>query len=82
MVLQLEDNLYKPGFGTTPAYLAGRYRECETISVAIGVINKPRGPDKLLAEQSNVPIILVGPRGVGKTVLLTYAEYQAAKRCY
>ena len=79
MALQPQDNPYKPGFGTTPEYLAGRNRERKTIGVALGMINKTRTKDGLLSKQPNVPIILVGPRGVGKKVLLTYAEDQAAK---
>ena len=58
-LVQPEDNPYKPGFGTTPEYLAGRNRERKTIGVALGMINKTRTKDGLLQKQPNVPIILV-----------------------
>ena len=80
MALQPEDNPYKPGFGTTPKYLAGRNRERESVNVALGIINKPRAKDKLLTEQPNAPIVLVGPRGVGKTVLLNLAQTIAKEK--
>ena len=79
MVQKAANNPYEPGFGTSPKYLAGRVLELRTINTALERIIEPRGKDKLLSVQPKVPIVLVGPRGVGKTVLLTYADDQAAK---
>ena len=60
-----------------PKYLAGRKRERAAIRSALAILKVPRDSKGFLSEQPEAPIILVGPRGVGKTVLLRYAERQA-----
>jgi hypothetical protein len=63
------DNPYVPGAGTPPPELAGRHEVLERAEVALSRIQKRR-PSKSL--------IVVGLRGVGKTVLLVRFQAQAA----
>jgi hypothetical protein len=60
--MQAEDNPYTPNAGAEPRYLAGREHELESFRVLL------RRMKKGLADQS---MIVVGLRGVGKTVLLS-----------
>lgn len=62
------DNPYVPGAGTPPPELAGRHDVLERASIALTRIQRGR-PSKSL--------ILVGLRGVGKTVLLVRFQKQA-----
>ena len=64
-------NPYAPGAGTQPPELAGRGEIRETARVALERIRRGR-PSK--------SIILVGLRGVGKTVLLNRIQEDAAER--
>ena len=72
-------NPYRPGFGLEPDYLAGRNEECQIITAALEMINESRGSDGALLKSPFSPTVLIGPRGVGKTVLLYYAQVQAQK---
>lgn len=65
------DNPYAPGAGTPPPELAGRDALVETARVALERIRQ-RKPSKSL--------LLVGLRGVGKTVLLDHIREQAEAR--
>lgn len=56
-----EDNPYCPGIGKTPPYRAGHKVEADRLEVALGRIRKRRAGDA---------VVLYGPRGNGKTVLL------------
>jgi hypothetical protein len=67
------DNPYVPGAGTPPPELAGRHEVLERAEIALSRIQKRR-PSKSL--------IVVGLRGVGKTVLLVRFQAQAAHRGY
>lgn len=68
--LNPEKNPFKPGIGKTPPIIAGRKREMSTLQEAI---------DELVPGAGGGPneIVMFGPRGVGKTVLLDWAE----RRC-
>ena len=74
-----ELNPYKPGFGLEPDYLAGRDEECQVIMSSLKMINEPKDADGALLKSPFGPTVLIGPRGVGKTVLLDYARKQAKK---
>lgn len=67
-----EVNPYRPGFNQTPAVLAGRVDVLDGAGEALEIAafdgHTPR------------PLILVGPRGVGKTVTLREIASQAAER--
>ena len=67
------DNPYVPGAGTPPPELAGRQDVLERADVALTRIHRGR-PSKSL--------IVVGLRGVGKTVLLVRFHDQAVKHGY
>jgi hypothetical protein len=54
-------NPYAPGAGTFPPYLAGREEELQAFETLLA---------RLRSGRSEKPILLVGLRGVGKTVLL------------
>lgn len=61
---------YRPGFGARPLVVAGReqlLRETKHAMVAMTSFNQPHF----------APIVLVGPRGMGKTVSLGLIEEQA-----
>ena len=79
MVAIAKINPYRPGFGLEPDYLAGRNEECQIITAALEMINESRNSDGALLKSPFSPTVLIGPRGVGKTVLLDYAIRQAQK---
>ena len=54
-------NPYAPGAGTPPPELAGRDDLCETVRIAL---------ERTRAGRSSKSILMIGLRGVGKTVLL------------
>ena len=64
-------NPYAPGAGTRPPELAGRSEIRETARIALERIRRGR---------SSKSIIMVGLRGVGKTVLLNLIQEDAAER--
>ena len=64
-------NPYAPGAGTRPPELAGRGEIRETARIALERIRRGR---------SSKSIIMVGLRGVGKTVLLNLIQEDAAER--
>ena len=74
-----ELNPYKPGFGLEPGYLAGRNEECQVIMSSLKMLNEPKNSDGALLKSPYSPTVLIGPRGVGKTVLLYFAEIAAQK---
>ena len=63
-------NPFKPGYGIMPPYLAGRECEQSAISDELEVLANSRGPR---------PILMIGPRGCGKTVLIEWCREQADK---
>jgi len=66
--MDARDNPYVPGAGTPPPELAGRHEVLERAEIALTRIQRGR-PSKSL--------IVVGLRGVGKTVLLVRFQNQA-----
>ena len=71
--MDARDNPYVPGAGTPPPELAGRHDVLERAEIALTRIQRRR-PSKSL--------ILVGLRGVGKTVLLVRFQAQANQQGY
>ena len=74
-----EDNPFRPGTATAPPHMAGREEEQRVITDALELIISPR-KDGTLAQSPMAPIKLIGPRGVGKTTLLVWAEREAEKK--
>lgn len=71
--MDARDNPYVPGAGTPPPELAGRHDVLERADIALSRIQRGR-PSKSL--------IVVGLRGVGKTVLLVRFQDLAIKQGY
>lgn len=67
-----EVNPYRPGFNQSPAILAGRRDVVDAIGESLDVA--------ALDGRSPRPLLLVGSRGVGKTVLLARARSIAAEQ--
>ncbi len=63
-------NPFTPGYGIMPPYLAGREREQAAISESLALLADSRGPR---------PIMMIGPRGCGKTVLIEWCQEQARR---
>ena len=78
VALEPHDNPFRPGPGTVPLYVAGRAQERELINetlVTIAKLSKDKKRDR--APSPMAPIKIVGPRGVGKTILLHEAWKKA-----
>ena len=74
-------NPFTPGTGHTPPLLAGREDATETLTQMMELLDGPRTwREKKLKRSPFPPIRIVGPRGVGKTTLLSWAEVQAQKK--
>ena len=63
-------NPFTPGYGIMPPYMAGREREQAAISESLALLANSRGPR---------PIMMIGPRGCGKTVLIEWCQEQARR---
>ena len=72
-------NPFAPGTATEPPYLAGREEQRKIITDALQLIVEPR-VDGRLEHSPPTPIKIVGPRGVGKTSLLSLAETEARQQ--
>ena len=72
-------NPFAPGHGTMPQHVAGRQTELTWIRQALRHIGKGQ-VRKGRAKAVDPTIVLAGPRGVGKTVLVTLAEQEAQRR--
>ncbi len=72
-----DENPFAPGFGVLPEHIVGRKGEFALLEEALQSIDKSKIEDGLLKRGSKVPIVLTGPRGVGKTLLLRWMEERA-----
>ena len=72
-------NPFTPGTGNTPEHVAGRTEEFKLLERALQGIapSEVREEDGLLEHDAMPPIVLTGPRGVGKTLLLTWMQERA-----
>ena len=71
-------NPFKPGMGSKPAHFAGRKIEFHEINDSLQVLNEEKAKNnKLVENDPDPPIMLVGPRGVGKTTLLARSRNRA-----
>ena len=64
-------NPFKPGSGGSPPYLAGRESEQGRFRQILAEISAGRSPD--------ADMVMYGPRGMGKTVLLNWLENEVKK---
>ena len=62
----MEQRLFTPGDGATPPALTGREREEAVLTRCLGDLLGGRAPPH--------NVVLTGPRGTGKTVLLNWFE--------
>ena len=71
-------NPFTPGYGSVPPHMAGRDPEHKLLREALAAITGPRkdkyGP---LCDGPPPMLKIVGPRGVGKTALQTWAGFEA-----
>ncbi len=65
-------NPFRPGEGSTPPHLAGREEEKSAVSQILDVME--------IGEPPPANLILYGPRGNGKTCLLTWIATEAQRR--
>ena len=63
-------NPFTPGYGIMPPHIAGRERDQAIISESLELLANSRGPR---------PILMIGPRGCGKTVLIEWCQEQARR---
>ena len=72
MTATTESNPFTPGAGLSPPYLAGRDEEQSQIGELLAATQRGGGgaPD----------LVLFGPRGTGKTVMLTWIKEQIRKK--
>ena len=64
-------NPFRPGRGITPPYLAGRENEQRQLKQILAEISAGRSPA--------ADMVMYGPRGMGKTVLLNWLKNEAKK---
>ena len=78
---KLRKDPFTPGTGNTPEHVVGRDDVFDLLEDALQSIapSEVREEGGLLEHDSKPPIVLTGPRGVGKTLLLTWMEERAKK---
>ena len=69
---QTRPNPFVPGRGALPPYLAGREAEQRALMAILGYVEAGRGAPR--------DVVLCGPPGNGKTVLLRWLQRQIAER--
>ncbi len=73
-----DENPFAPGTGTIPEHIVGRKREFALLEEALQGIDRCKiQEDGLLERPSVAPLVLTGPRGVGKTLMLGWMEERA-----
>ena len=71
-------NPFAPGTGHRPEHVAGRKREFALLEEALQGIDRSKiQEDGLLERASMAPLVLTGPRGVGKTMMLGWMQERA-----
>ena len=73
----MKDNPFSPGTGTDPAYFAGRTYEEKQVQLLLNSTLGEKNKFGLMQRTPKTPIVFVGPRGVGKTVLVNRAIEKA-----
>ena len=74
-------NPFAPGAGTRPKHVVGRQSVFALLEDALQGIDKSKiQRGGLLEDTSMTPVVLMGPRGVGKTLLLTWMEERAREQ--
>ena len=69
---------FTPGTGHRPEHVVGRKREFALLEEALQGIDRCKiQEDGLLERPSVAPLVLTGPRGVGKTMMLGWMQEQA-----
>ena len=77
-MIEQASNPFNPGAGRSPALLAGRSSEQDKLKRAMAEIASPRVADsERLRGEPPQHLKIVGPRGVGKTTLLTWMQREA-----
>ena len=71
MILNEGSNPFNPGAGQPPPYLAGREKEQAIIKEDLARLNNGRSPA--------ADILMYGPRGMGKTAMLSWIEDETQK---
>ena len=73
------ENPFAPGLGAVPKHVVGRQDVFDVLEDALQSIapSEVREEDGLLERTSMRPIVLTGPRGAGKTLLLGWMKEQA-----
>ena len=76
---KLRKHPFTPGTGITPEHVVGREDVFDVLEEALQSIapSEVREEDGLLEHYSVAPIVLTGPRGVGKTLLLRWMQKRA-----
>ena len=75
---KLREHPFSPGTGHTPEHVVGRQKEFALLEEALqGIDRSEIKGDGLLERASMAPLVLTGPRGVGKTMMLTWMEDRA-----
>ncbi len=75
---KLRKNPFAPGTATIPEHVVGRKREFAQLEEALqGIDRNEIQADGLLERASMAPLVLTGPRGVGKTLMLGWMEERA-----
>ena len=72
-----DENPFAPGPGIVPEHIVGRKQEFKLLGRALQGIAPRKIKEGRLKRASMGPVVLTGPRGVGKTLLLGWMEEQA-----
>ena len=79
-MIKKTSNPFKPGAGGIPKYVAGRDEELSQIKGVIDKLCGIREDGENNEEEPEWPLFIIGPRGVGKTVLLNITREYAQQK--